>query len=68
MQVAVVSGEEWQRLKKKALGERRNEPAVRKTDREELHERSKRIVKNWENTIEVSQVFKSSYFHELANG
>ena len=50
--MAVLTDKEWLRLKKKAVIGRTNEP-IRKTDRNELHETSKRIVKNWDNTIEV---------------
>lgn len=47
----MISREEWARLQSAALGAK--SPAGPVSDRKERHERSKAIVKNWENTIEV---------------
>jgi hypothetical protein len=50
----VISREEWARLQSAALGAK--SPAGPVSDRKERHERSKAIVKNWENTIEVENI------------
>lgn len=48
----MISREEWARLHSAARGAK--SPAGGPiSDRKERHERSKAIVKNWENTIEV---------------
>ena len=52
MQATVITREEWFRLRAAAKGVRG--PSLPVSDRKERHERSKAIVKNWENTIEVS--------------
>ncbi len=48
----MISREEWARLQSAALGDKN--PVGPINDRKERHERSKAIVKNWENTIEVN--------------
>lgn len=49
-QVAVLSGAEWYRICNSVQGKKQPQ-----NDREDLHEKSKSVVKNWENTIEVSR-------------
>ena len=48
----MISREEWLRLRTAAAGGQSSPHPV--SDRKERHERSKAIVKHWENTIEVS--------------
>lgn len=53
LQATVITRDEWLRLQLAARGGNGSpHPAV--SDRKERHERSKAIVKHWENTIEVS--------------
>lgn len=51
VQATVITKQEWLRLKSAAYGNKAS-PHVT-NDRKERHERSKTIVKHWENTIEV---------------
>ena len=56
----MISREEWTRLQQSAaLGAK--SPAGPVSDRKERHERSKAIVKNWENTIEVQNINNNYY-------
>lgn len=48
----MVAASEWARI----CGNVTKEEKKIVNDREELHERSKAIVKNWENTIEVGVI------------
>lgn len=52
----MISREEWARLQSAALGVKG--PAEPASDRKQRHERSKAIVKNWENTIEVAKLLR----------
>jgi hypothetical protein len=54
-QIAVVTGNEWHRIKYSLTRKQHEEERVNKerTDRLQRHQLSKDIVKNWENTIEV---------------
>lgn len=51
VQATVITKEEWRRLKVAARGDKVSPHVI--SDRKERHERSKAIVKHWENTIEV---------------
>ena len=55
----MISREEWLRLRTAATGGQSSPHPV--SDRKERHERSKAIVKHWENTIEVSVVHQLLY-------
>ena len=50
----MISRDEWLRLRSAARGGDQTLPQP-VSDRKERHERSKAIVKNWENTIEVKK-------------
>lgn len=55
MQVTVLQPKDWKRIQdvlSKTNYEAQRQEAVQK-EREELHNISKNMVKNWENTIEV---------------
>lgn len=56
VQSLVIPAAEWQRIQENLSGTNRQEQSLRATqnEREALRNKSKAMVKNWGNTIEVS--------------
>lgn len=59
-----MTGNEWQRIKGSLSKKQAEEEKLRRErdDRLRLHQTSKSIVKNWENTIEVGRNTRDGWF------